>query len=54
MAGAALYLFPSDLVDEGIETVLSTLRRWDATPALALAYHQARDVVPHAGDKPRL
>lgn len=50
----ALYLFPSDLVDEGIDTVRARAERLGCVPAVAIAYHQARDVVPHAGRKPRL
>lgn len=50
----AMYLFPSDLVDEGVDVVARRLRELGCTAALALAYHQARDVVPHAGAKPRL
>ncbi|MFC3687993.1 hypothetical protein [Aquipuribacter hungaricus] len=53
--GTGLYVFPSDLLDEGVDAVR---RRSDelgaGTLVVAVAYHQARDVVPHAGRKPRL
>jgi hypothetical protein len=52
---ASLYLFPSDVLDEGLAAVL---RRADElgvdTLTVAAAYHQARDVVPHAGTGRRL
>lgn len=52
---ASIYTWPSDLVDEGVENVVAAVRDQGIdTIALATAYHQARDVVPHAGDKPRL
>lgn len=50
----ALYLFPSDLVDEGVDEVITRVADLGCAPAVAVAYHQARDVVPHPGDKPRL
>ncbi|MFS0734706.1 hypothetical protein ABC304_04670 [Microbacterium sp. 1P10UB] len=53
-SGSAMYLFPSDLVDEGVDVVLAALDRLGCRPAVAVAYHQARDVLPHAGHKPRL
>lgn len=53
-ARPAMYLFPSDLLDEGIGEVTRRLQELGCTPALALAYHQARDLVPHPGAKPRL
>lgn len=52
---AGLYAFPSDLADEGTGAVVrACMALGTDTLVLALAYHQARDVVPHAGDKPRL
>lgn len=51
----SLYTFPSDLVDDGIDRVLEWSGRLGMdTLTIALAYHQARDVVPHAGNKPRI
>ncbi|WP_327589401.1 hypothetical protein OHA25_22175 [Nonomuraea sp. NBC_00507] len=44
---SSLYVFPSDLVDEGVERVLARVReRGVAAVTVAVAYHQARDVVP--------
>ena len=54
-ADAALYLFPSDVLDEGLDAVVDRAAALGVdTLTVAVAYHQARDVVPHAGDKPRL
>ena len=51
----SLYVFPSDLLDDGVDRVLGWSARLQTdTLALALSYHQARDVVPHAGNKPRI
>lgn len=45
---ASLYTFPSDLVDDGVARVIDDARSGGFdTLAVALAYHQARDVVPH-------
>ncbi len=53
MPTAGLYAFPSDLVDEGPAQVARAAADLGADAlVLALAYHQARDLVPHAGDKP--
>lgn len=55
MGSAGLYAFPSDLADEGPEAVARACADLGTdTLVLALAYHRARDVVPHAGAKPRL
>lgn len=55
MPQSALYLFPSDLVDEGVDAVRTRGDELGATTlTVATAYHQARDVVPHAGAKPRI
>jgi len=52
---SSLYIFPSDLIDDGIDKVASWAERLSTdTLTIALAYHQARDVMPHAGTKPRL
>lgn len=52
---AGLYAFPSDLADEGVGPVLRACTELGTdTLVLAVAYHQARDLVPHAGDKPRI
>lgn len=54
-SASALYLFASDIQDEGVERVVDGASRLgSSTLALALAYHQARDLMPHAGTKPRL
>jgi hypothetical protein len=51
----SLYAFPSDLLDEGASNVLRASERLGmARLSIAVAYHQARDVTPHAGAKPRL
>jgi hypothetical protein len=53
--GAALYLFATDILDEGVDRVIAEATRLGlSTLAVTLAYHQARDVLPHAGDKPRI
>lgn len=50
-----LYAFPSDLLDEGVSHVLDAATALGiARISVAFAYHQARDVTPHAGSKPRL
>ena len=48
MIDSSVFVFPSDLADEGVEEVLARVRdrRVDAV-TLAVAYHQARDVMPH-------
>lgn len=52
---SSLYIFPSDLLDEGVNAVQERARTLGAcTLTVAMAYHQARDVTPHAGAKPRL
>jgi len=51
---SALYAFPSDLVDEGVSAVVERARELGTGIALAMAYHQARDLIPHAGAKPRI
>lgn len=52
---AGLYAFPSDLADEGVAAVCRAAAALGTdTLVLALAYHRARDVVPHPGDKPRV
>lgn len=52
---SSLYAFPSDIVDDGLDRIAAWCDRIGAdTLSLALAYHQARDVVPHGGEKPRL
>ncbi len=52
---ASMYAWPSDLVDEGVEGVIAAVRDQGINAiSLAASYHQARDVVPHAGPKPRL
>ncbi|MGI5287598.1 hypothetical protein ACQEVF_30260 [Nonomuraea polychroma] len=44
---SSLFVFPSDLVDEGVDEVLARVReRGVAAVTVAVAYHQARDVVP--------
>jgi len=54
-SASSLYAFPSDLVDEGVEQVVQFgASLGTGSFALAMAYHQARDVVPHAGRKPRV
>lgn len=51
----ALYLFGSDIVDEGLDRVLNAAADLQAsTLAIAFSYHQARDLMPHGGAKPRL
>ena len=51
----SLYAFASDLVDEGVSQVLGERERLTIPRlSVAFAYHQARDVTPHAGSKPRL
>lgn len=55
MRQSALYLFPSDLVDEGVGPVADrALALGCTTLTVATAYHRARDVVPHAGATRRL
>lgn len=45
---ASLYTFPSDIVDDGVDRLIADARAGGFdTIALALAYHQARDVLPH-------
>lgn len=54
-AESSLYVFPSDLLDEGAHIVEERTRALGITTlTLAMAYHQARDVTPRAGAKPRL
>jgi hypothetical protein len=51
----SLYAFSSDLLDEGVSHVAEEhLRLGVPRLSVAFAYHQARDVTPHAGSKPRL
>ncbi|WP_246278829.1 hypothetical protein [Phytohabitans rumicis] len=48
MLTTSLYAFPSDLVAEGVDTVLRRVReRGVDAVTLAVAYHRARDVTPH-------
>ncbi|PZR55317.1 hypothetical protein DNL40_02800 [Xylanimonas oleitrophica] len=48
----SLYAFPSDLLDEGPAQVAHQARDLGfGSLAVAVAYHQARDVVPHAGPR---
>ncbi len=44
-----MFVFATDLVDEGLETVLDNLQRRGGLSgvSLAVAYHHARDVFPH-------
>jgi hypothetical protein len=45
----SLFAFPSDLVDEGVAEVLARVRGYGVEAVtLAVAYHQARDLTPHA------
>ena len=51
----SLYAFPSDLLDEGVSHVIDEGQKLGIPRlSVAFAYHQARDVMPHAGSKPRL
>jgi hypothetical protein len=51
----SLYTFPSDLLDEGVPEVTAQARLLGMDRlAVAFAYHQARDVMPHPGAKGRL
>ena len=54
ISAPALYVFPSDLLDEGVTAVVERSIELGTTLAVAMAYHQARDLVPHAGSKPRI
>ncbi|WP_188193327.1 hypothetical protein [Nonomuraea sp. SYSU D8015] len=46
--GSSLFVFPSDLVAEGVDEVLARVRGYGAgAVTVAVAYHQARDVMPH-------
>ncbi|WP_271221113.1 hypothetical protein [Streptosporangium carneum] len=48
-ARSSLFVFPSDLVVEGVREVLARVReRGVEAVTVAVAYHQARDVMPHA------
>jgi hypothetical protein len=45
---SSLFVFPSDLVAEGVDEVLGRVREYGAAAVtVAVAYHQARDVMPH-------
>jgi hypothetical protein len=44
----SVFVFPSDLVDEGPDQVLKRVRGWGVDAVtIAVAYHQARDLTPH-------
>jgi hypothetical protein len=46
---SSLFVFPSDLVDEGVDRVLARVReRGVDAVTLAVAYHQARDLTPRS------
>lgn len=49
---SSLFVFPSDLVAEGVDTVLRRVRdRGVDTVSLAVSYHQARDLTPHGSGR---
>lgn len=46
---SSLFVFPSDLVEEGVDEVLARVReRGVEAVTVAVAYHQARDLMPRA------
>lgn len=52
---SSLYLFPSDLLDESVTAIEGRARDLGVTTlSVAMFQHQARDVTPHTGAKPRL
>jgi hypothetical protein len=49
MPRSSLFVFPSDLVEEGVDEVLARVReRGVDAVTVAVAYHQARDLMPRA------